>query len=160
MEITTPEKWADLRRRCQEKFSQIIIDGGVLDLAENSSLQSYFVKRAEKIFLIGKDDIFSLLRLKLMIDHILDSNDEANISIIVNKSKVDSKTKSQINNQIFGSRDLAVFFLPRADQLFAECVRDGLLVSEVKGSKAASISGLISGLGSYGGTSMNGDSVG
>jgi hypothetical protein len=160
MEITTPEKWTDLRRRCQEKFSQIIIDGGALDLAENPSLQSYFIKRAEKIFLIGKDDIFSLLRLKLMIDYILDSNDEANISIVVNKSKVDSKTKSQINNQIFGSRDLAVFFLPRADQLFAECVRDGLLVSEVKGSKAASISGLISGLGSYGGTSMNGDSVG
>ena len=160
MEITTPEKWTDLRRRCQEKFSQIIIDGGALDLAENPSLQSYFIKRAEKIFLIGQDDIFSLLRLKLMIDHILDSNDEANISIVVNKSKVDSKTKSQINNQIFGSRDLEVFFLPRADQLFAECVRDGLLVSEVKGSKAASISGLISGLGSYGGTSMNGDSVG
>ncbi len=160
MEITTPEKWADLRRKCQEKFSQIIIDGGVLDLADNSSFQSYLLNRAEKIFLIGQDDIFSLLRLKLMVNYILGLNDEAKISIVVNKSEVDSKTKLQIINQLNGSRELEVFFLPRADQLFSECVRDGLLVSEAKGSKAASISRLINGLGSYGGTSMKGDSVG
>ena len=160
MEITTPEKWADLRRRCQEKFSQIIIDGGVLDLAENSVLQSYFLNRAEKIFLIGQDDIFSLLRLKLMVDQIRDLNIDSKVRIVVNKSHADSKTKSQIKNEIVGTRDLEVFFLPRADQLFAECVRDGLLVSEVKDRKAASISSLINGLGSFGGTSMNGDSVG
>jgi Flp pilus assembly CpaE family ATPase len=160
MEITTPEKWADLRKKCQERFSQIVIDGGVFELENNSSLQSYFLNRAEKIFLVGQDDIFSLLRLKLIVDQVLDLNNEANISIVVNKSQANSKTKSQIKNQIVGPRELELCFLPRADQLFTECVRDGLLISEVKGSKAASISSLIKGLASYSGTSMKGDSVG
>ena len=160
MKITTPEKWADLRKKCQERFSQIVIDGGVFELENNSSLQSYFLNRAEKIFLVGQDDIFSLLRLKLIVDQVLDLNNEANISIVVNKSQANSKTKSQIKNQIVGPRELELCFLPRADQLFTECVRDGLLISEVKGSKAASISSLIKGLASYSGTSMKGDSVG
>ena len=160
MEITTPEKWADLRKKCQERFSQIVIDGGVFELENNSSLQSYFLNRAEKIFLVGQDDIFSLLRLKLIVDQVLDFNNEANISIVINKSQANSKTKSQIKNQIVGPRELGLCFLPRADQLFTECVRDGLLISEVKGSKAASISSLIKGLASYSGTSMKGDSVG
>ena len=160
MEITTPEKWADLRKKCQEKFSQIVIDGGVAELESNPSLQSYFLNRAEKIFLIGQDDIFSLLRLKLMVDQVSDLNIEANVSIVVNKSQANSKTKSQIKNQIVGSSELEIYFLPRADQLFTECARDGLLVSEVKSSKAASISNLIKGLASSGGTSMKGDSVG
>jgi Flp pilus assembly CpaE family ATPase len=160
MEITTPEKWADLRKKCQERFSQIVIDGGVFELESNPSLQSYFLNRAEKIFLIGQDDIFSLLRLKLMVDQVLDLNNEAKISIVVNKSQANSKTKSQIKNQIVGSRELEICFLPRTDQLFTECVRDGLLVSEVKGSKAASISSLIKGLASCSGSSMKDDSVG
>ena len=160
MEITTPEKWADLRKKCQERFSQIVIDGGVFELESNPSLQSYLLNRAEKIFLIGQDDIFSLLRLKLMVDQVLDLKNEANISIVVNKSQANSKTKSQIKNQIVGSRELEICFLPKADQLFTECVRDGLLVSEVKGSKAASISSLIKGLSTSGGTNMRGDSVG
>jgi len=160
IEITTPEYWADLRRKCQERFSQIVIDGGVLDLAMNSSLQSYFLRRAEKIFLVGQDDIFSLLRLKLMVDQILDFNQDSNIIIIVNKSQSNSKTKLEIKNQIVGSKELDICFLPRADQLFAECVKDGVLMSELKGSKAASLSGLINGLSSDSGTRMNGDSVG
>ncbi len=160
MEITTPEKWADLRKKCQERFSRIVIDGGVFELESNPSLQSYLLNRAEKIFLIGQDDIFSLLRLKLMVDQILDLKNEANISIVVNKSQANSKTKSQIKNQIVGSRELEICFLPRTDQLFTECVRDGLLVSEVKGSKAASISSLIKGLASCSGSSMKDDSVG
>jgi len=160
MEITTPEKWADLRKKFQERFSQIVIDGGVFELESNPSLQSYLLNRAEKIFLIGQDDIFSLLRLKLMVDQVLDLKNEANISIVVNKSQANSKTKSQIKNQIVGSRELEICFLPKADQLFTECVRDGLLVSEVKGSKAASISSLIKGLSTSGGTNMRGDSVG
>jgi cellulose biosynthesis protein BcsQ len=160
MEITTPEKWADLRKKCQERFSRIVIDGGVFELESNPSLQSYLLNRAEKIFLIGQDDIFSLLRLKLMVDQVLDLKNEANISIVVNKSQANSKTKSQIKNQIVGSRELEICFLPRTDQLFTECVRDGLLVSEVKGSKAASISSLIKGLASCSGSSMKDDSVG
>lgn len=160
IEITTPEKWADLRKKCQERFSQIVIDGGVFELENNSSLQSYFLMRAEQIFLVGQDDIFSLLRLKLMVDQVLDLNNEANISIVVNKSQSNSKTKMQIKNQIVGPRELELCFLPRADQLFTECVRDGLLISEMKGSKSASISSLIKGLGTSGGTSMKGDSVG
>ena len=95
-----------------------------------------------------------------MVDQVLDLNNEANISIVVNKSQANSKTKSQIKNQIVGSRELEICFLPRADQLFAECVRDGLLVSEVKGSKVASISSLIKGLASCSGSSIKGDSVG
>jgi cellulose biosynthesis protein BcsQ len=160
MEITTPEKWADLRKKCQERFSRIVIDGGVFELESNPSLQSYLLNRAEKIFLIGQDDIFSLLRLKLMVDQVLDLKNEANISIVVNNSQANSKTKSQIKNQIVGSRELEICFLPRTDQLFTECVRDGLLVSEVKGSKAASISSLIKGLASCSGSSMKDDSVG
>ncbi len=160
MEITTPEKWADLRKKCRERFSRIVIDGGVFELESNPSLQSYLLNRAEKIFLIGQDDIFSLLRLKLMVDQVLDLKNEANISIVVNKSQANSKTKSQIKNQIVGSRELEICFLPRTDQLFTECVRDGLLVSEVKGSKAASISSLIKGLASCSGSSMKDDSVG
>ena len=160
MEITTPEKWSDLRKKCQERFSQIVIDGGVFELADNSSLQSYFLNRAEKIFLVGQDDIFSLLRLKLMVDQVLDLNIDANLSIVINKSQANSKTKSQIKNQLVGLKELEICFLPRADQLFTECVRDGLLVSEVKGSKAVSVASLIKGLGSSGGTSMKDDSVG
>ena len=160
MEITTPEKWADLRKKCQERFSQIVIDGGVFELESNPSLQSYFLNRAEKIFLIGQDDIFSLLRLKLMVDQVLDLNNEAKISIVVNKSQANSKTKSQIKNQIVGSRELEICFLPRADQLFTECAVAGLLISEVKGSKAASISSLIKGLASCSGSGMKDDSVG
>lgn len=163
MEITTPEKWADLRRKCQDKFSQIVIDGGILDLAENSSLQPYFINRAEKIFLIGQDDIFSLLRLRLMVDQVLDFNSEAKIMIVINKTKVNSKTilkESQIKKHLIGSRKLEVSFLPRADQLFAECVRDGMLLCEVKGSKAASMSGLIKRLYSESATSMKAKSVG
>ena len=160
MEITTPEKWFDLRKKCQERFSQIVIDGGVFELADNSSLQSYFLNRAEKIFLVGQDDIFSLLRLKLMVDQVLDLNIDANLSIVINKSQANSKTKSQIKNQLVGLKELEICFLPRADQLFTECVRDGLLVSEVKGSKAVSVASLIKGLGSSGGTSMKDDSVG
>ena len=160
IEITTPEKWSDLRRKCQEKFSQIVVDGGVFDLEGNASLHSYFFNRAEKIFLIGQDDIFSLLRLKLMVDQILEINSNLNISIVVNKSDANSKTMSQVKSQISGSKELDIRFFPRANQLFTDCVRNGLLVSEVKGSKAASISALINGLASYGGTSMNGDSVG
>lgn len=160
MEITTPEKWSDLRKKCQERFSQIVIDGGVFELADDSSLQSYFLNRAEKIFLVGQDDIFSLLRLKLMVDQVLDLNIDANLSIVINKSQANSKTKSQIKNQLVGLKELEICFLPRADQLFTECVRDGLLVSEVKGSKAVSVASLIKGLGSSGGTSMKDDSVG
>lgn len=160
MEITTPEKWSDLRKKCQERFSQIVIDGGVFELADNSSLQLYFLNRAEKIFLVGQDDIFSLLRLKLMVDQVLDLNIDANLSIVINKSQANSKTKSQIKNQLVGLKELEICFLPRADQLFTECVRDGLLVSEVKGSKAVSVTSLIKGLGSSGGTSMKDDSVG
>jgi cellulose biosynthesis protein BcsQ len=159
-DITTPENWATLRRKFQELFLQIVIDGGALDLEGNLLLHSYFLNRAEKIFLIGQDDIFSLLRLKLMVDQIRDLNIDSKVRIVVNKSHANSKIKSQIRNQIIGTRELEVFFLPRADQLFAECVRDGLLVSEVKGRKAALISSQINGLGSFGGTSMNGDSVG
>ena len=96
----------------------------------------------------------------MMVDQVLDLNIDANLSIVINKSQANSKTKSQIKNQIVGSRALEICFLPRADQLFTECVRDGLLVSEVKSSKAASISNLIKGLASSGGTSMKGDSVG
>jgi hypothetical protein len=95
-----------------------------------------------------------------MVDQVLDLKNEANISIVVNKSQANSKTKSQIKNQIVGSRELEICFLPRTDQLFTECVRDGLLVSEVKGSKAASISSLIKGLASCSGSSMKDDSVG
>jgi len=142
-EITTPQNWAELRRKCQEKYSQIVIDGGVFDFEEESLLQQYFLSRAEKIFLIGQDDIFSLLRLKLMFDYIQDLNNPAKISIVVNKSKANAKSNLQIKNQLVISGDSDILFLPRADRLFAECVRDGVLISEVKGSKAASQSALI-----------------
>lgn len=142
-EITTPQNWAELRRKCQEKYSQIVIDGGVFDFEEESLLQQYFLSRAEKIFLIGQDDIFSLLRLKLMIDYIQDLNNPAKIVIVVNKSKANAKSNLQIKNQLAISGDSDILFLPRADRLFADCVRDGVLISEVKGSKAASLSALI-----------------
>jgi len=142
-EITTPQNWAELRRKCQEKYSQIVIDGGIFDFKEESLLQQYFISRAEKIFLIGQDDIFSLLRLKLMVDCIQGLNNPAKISIVVNKSKANAKSNLQIKNQLAISGDSDILFLPRADRLFAECVRDGVLISEVKGSKAASQSALI-----------------
>jgi len=142
-EIITPQNWAELRRKCQEKYSQIVIDGGIFDFEEESLLQQYFLSRAVKIFLIGQDDIFSLLRLKLMVDYIQDLNNPAKISIVVNKSKANAKSNLQIKNQLAISGDSDILFLPRADRLFAECVRDGVLISEVKGSKAASQSALI-----------------
>lgn len=137
-EITTPQNWAELRRKCQEKYSQIVIDGGVFDFEEESLLQQYFLCRAEKIFLIGQDNIFSLLRLKLMVDYVQDLNNAAKITIVVNKSKANAKSNLQIKNQLALSGDSEILFLPRADRLFVECVRDGVLISEVKGSKAAS----------------------
>jgi len=142
-EIITPQNWAELRRKCQEKYSQIVIDGGIFDFEEESLLQQYFLSRAVKIFLIGQDDIFSLLRLKLMVDYIQGLNNPAKISIVVNKSKANAKSNQQIKNQLSISGDSDILFLPRADRLFAECVRDGVLISEVKGSKAASQSALI-----------------
>lgn len=142
-EITTPQNWAELRRKYQEKYSQIVIDGGILDLEEESLLQRYFLSRAEKIFLIGQDDIFSLLRLKLMVEYIQDLKNTAKIAIVVNKSKANAKSNLQIKNQLAMSGDSEILFLPRADRLFAECVRDGVLISEVKGSKAAAQLALI-----------------
>lgn len=144
-EITTPQNWAALRRKCQEQYTQIVIDGGIFEFEEASLLQKYFISRAEKIFLIGQADIFSLLRLKLMFNYIQDLNNPAKISIVVNKSKanVNAKSNLQIKNQLAISGDSDILFLPRADRLFAECVRDGVLISEVKGSKAASQSALL-----------------
>jgi len=145
-EITTPQKWGELRRQCQEKFSQIVIDGGVFNFEEESSLQPFFLNRAEKIFLVGQDDISSLLRLKLMVERIRVMNNFTNITIIVNKSNGNSKVNLQIKNHLIESNEIDVLFLPKSDRLFAECIKNGVLVGEVKGSKAASVSALIKGL--------------
>lgn len=144
-ESATPQYWGEMRRKVQDKFVQIVIDGGVFHYEESSS-QSYFVTRAEQIFLIGQDDIFSLLRLKLMVEQIQDLNNSAKISVVVNKSKSGVKSTLKRENYLSISSDLNIFFLPREDRLFAECVTDGVLLSEVKGSKAASFSGQIKGL--------------
>jgi len=145
-EITTSQNWGELRKKCQEKYLQIVIDGGIYNLEEESELQTYFLNRAQKIFLIGQDNVFSLLRLSLMVDHIKNLKNSAQIAIVVNKSKINAKSNLQIKNHLSLPSDFGIFFLPREDQLFAECVRDGVLLSEVKGSKAASLSGQIKGL--------------
>lgn len=143
MEITTEQKWVEMRRKCQDKFSHIVIDGGILDFESESPLQQCLINRAEKIFLVGQDDIFSFLRLKLMVDYVLDLNIAAHISVVVNKSQAQAKVNLQIKNQLIQSNNLDVFFLPKADRLFADCGRDGVLIGEVRGSQAASISALI-----------------
>ena len=78
-----------------------------------------------------------------MVDCIQGLNIPAKISIVVNKSKANAKSNLQIKNQLSISGDSDILFLPRADRLFAECVRDGVLISEVKGSKAAEVSAQI-----------------
>ena len=139
IEITTPQKWIELRRKCQEKYEQIVIDGGVLDFEDDPSLQSFLINRAEKIFLIGQDDIFSLLRLKMMVDYVKELTNSATVTIVLNKSKANP----QIAKHLMKSNTLDILFIPKSEQLFAECIRDGVLVSEVKGSKAAEVSAQI-----------------
>jgi MinD superfamily P-loop ATPase len=139
IEITTPQKWIELRRKCQEKYEQIVIDGGVLDFEDDPSLQSFLINRAEKIFLIGQDDIFSLLRLKMMVDYVKGLTNSATVTIVLNKSKANPK----IAKHLMKSNTLDILFIPQSEQLFAECIRDGVLVSEVKGSKAAEVSAQI-----------------
>jgi cellulose biosynthesis protein BcsQ len=143
IEITTPQKWIELRRKCQEKYAQIVIDGGVLDFEDDLSLQSFLINRAEKIFLIGQDDIFSLLRLKIMVDYVKGLTNSATVTIVLNKSKANTKANMQIEKYLVETTGLDILFIPKSEQLFAECIRDGVLMSEVKGSKAAEVSAQI-----------------
>ena len=111
----------------------------MLDFEDDPSLQSFLINRAEKIFLIGQDDIFSLLRLKMMVDYVKGLTNSATVTIVLNKSKANP----QIAKYLRESNTLDILFIPKSEQLFAECIRAGVLVSEVKGSKAASQSALI-----------------
>ena len=82
------------------------------------------------------------------INKVLNDTSTSTVSNIVNEnvSQIKQSTAASANMKIGDiniSGDSDILFFPRADRLFAECVRDGVLISEVKGSKAASQLALI-----------------